>query len=349
MTKIEWTEKTWNPVVGCSPVSPGCTNCYAARMAHRIQAMKGWQGTAGHYEGTTKIVNGRPVWTGKIAIVDDHALIAPLRRKKPVTYFVNSMGDLFHENVPEEWINRVFAVMAMCPQHCFQLLTKWPARMREYFAARTEGDPWAEAADYAASAAGIEDHPFVLEPRHIPLPNVWLGVSCEDQKRADERVPDLLAVPAAIRFVSCEPMLGAIDFTCLPNSDGIGEGQAWLDALTGWAYEKDGDGCSVPGLDWVICGGESGPSARPMHPEWPRLLRDHCQLAEVPFFFKQHGEWISVPDLRRLPGGKGPGFGAFDYFPYDQEHETICIGKKRAGRLLDGRTWDETPSHEPRQ
>lgn len=286
MTKIEWTEQTWNPIVGCSIVSPGCTNCYAMRMAARIEAMK-----RSHYDGTTKRVNGNPVWTGKVALAPDHILLEPLRRKKPTLWFVNSMGDLFHEDAPDAWIDKVFAVMALTPQHTYQVLTKRAERMREYVANAESG-----------SRDGIWRAQFDVKPAHShpayfwPLPNVWLGVSAERQKEADERIPLLMQTPAAVRFISAEPLLGPIDVTYLA-----------------WAK-----------LDWVICGGESGHGARPMHPDWPRKMRDQCAAAGIPFFFKQWGEWEP---------GDGDCAGQQFY----------KVGKKAAGRTLDGKIHDAMP------
>ncbi len=222
MSKIEWTEKTWNPIVGCSIVSPGCTNCYAMKQAARIEKMN--PGLA-HYRGLTQPSKAGPVWTGKIAL-SERALLEPLRRRTPTTWFVNSMGDLFHEDVPDEWIDRVFAVMALCPQHTFQILTKRSRRMREYCSNSRRGYQIARhVVDFAITktvridehwpvvSEGDIDTPDDIRLREWPLPNVWLGVSAEDQRRADERVPDLLATPAAVRFVSCEPLLSAVDLS----------------------------------------------------------------------------------------------------------------------------------------
>jgi protein gp37 len=165
-TSIEWTEATWNPIVGCTIATPGCTNCYAMRMAARIEAM----GTAPHYDGMTKRVHRKAVWTGKLARAPDAVITAPLRRRRPTTYFVNSMGDLFHDDCPDEWIHQVFAVMAEGRQHTFQVLTKRAKRMHDY----------------------LSTH------RAKPLRNVWIGVSTERQKEADERIPLLLDAPAAV-------------------------------------------------------------------------------------------------------------------------------------------------------
>lgn len=228
-SNIEWCTDTWNPTVGCSIVSPGCTNCYAMKQAARIEAMQ----PGSHYAGTTKIVNGNAVWTGKLKQSPEHILTAPLKWKKPRRIFVNSMSDLFHESVPDAWIDKVFAVIALCPQHTFQVLTKRSKRMREYVSrakrsyiiGRTIIDllnkdgipkktitdanfPWPE---------GQEVGEYQLKT--WPLPNVWLGVSAEDQTRADERIPDLLATPAAVRFVSYEPALGPINFRSIDIKD----------------------------------------------------------------------------------------------------------------------------------
>lgn len=336
-TGIEWTDATWNPVVGCSLVSPGCTNCYAMGQAARIVRCSEGLGRATTYDGTVETVKGKPVWTGKVALASEATLTQPLRWTKPRRIFVNSMGDLFHEDVPDAWIDRVFAVMALAPQHTFQILTKRSARMRDYLSgpnacARVddltfEGDEWPELSKHFDEAGAIANMTWFAHRGF--LRNVWLGVSAEDQRRADERTPDLLATPAAIRFVSAEPLLGPIDFQSRP------------------LHVPDHDsGGHVPALlhiDWVIVGGESGPNARPMHPDWARSIRDQCAAAGTAFFFKQHGEWIGVPDLRQLQGGGGPGFGVFDHMPHDMDAEAVRVGKARAGRLLDGVTHDAMP------
>jgi len=287
-SKIEWCDATWNIVTGCSVVSPGCTNCYAMRLAGtRLREHPS-------RKGLTKCVNGNHVWTGEVRF-NEQWLTQPLRWKRPRRIFVAAHGDLFHDNVPDEWIDRVFAVMALAPWHTFQVLTKRAARMRKYFFdhprvgglqtykvrqlhAVDELIPWRTDASRAARdlIAGLE-----------PLPHVWLGVTAEDQVRANERIPDLLATPAAKRFVSIEPMLGPVDLelaqcTC-----------PWpLDAKA----TRHLLGCKADrrphrrwSLDLVICGGESGPGARPMHPAWPRSIRDQCKAAVVPFFMKQMG------------------------------------------------------------
>lgn len=323
-TKIEWTEATWNPVVGCSIVSPGCTNCYAMKMAARIEAM----GNQPRYAGTTKKVNGKAVWTGKLAQAPESTLLEPLRRKKPTMYFVNSMSDLFHEAVPDEWIDKVFAVMALCPQHTFQVLTKRAKRMREYCTDEfVSARIWLASERQAGKAGGRPRDPW-------PLPNVWLGVSTERQQEADERIPELLQTPAAVRFISAEPLLGLIDL-------------ARDNSLIGRRFNSLGEDIT-PGLlgnnarlDWVIVGGESGSGARPMHPDWARSLRDQCGAAGVPYFFKQWGNWIPGAQAAHLSDAdlaeylvmdvttKGPNGGTVGNYCFN-------VGKKVAGRNLDG-------------
>lgn len=325
-TTIEWTERTWNPIVGCSVQSPGCTNCYAMRFAG---ARLDGNPSAPHYAGLTQSTKAGPVWTGKVAMASDRTLTEPLRRRKPTMWFVNSMGDLFHPSVPDAWIDRVFAVMALAPQHTFQVLTKQAKRMREYFACAVSRDGSINSSTHLPGGICTEREirirestvPFlsvVLDasrPISFPLPNVWLGVSVEDQPRANERIPDLLATPAAVRFVSAEPLLGPVDFTkVFLNPFGFTETPRW-----------------------IIVGGESGPGARPMHPDWARDIRDQCAEAGVPFFFKQWGEWLPAEqrfadgDINLLRKGERPGV----FHSWGQTW-SVRVGKARAGRLLDG-------------
>jgi protein gp37 len=319
---IEWTEQTWNPIVGCSIVSPGCINCYAMKEAYRF----GFNPQLERYHGLTKMVNGNAVWTGKLAIAPDTTLLGPLKRKKPTTYFVNSMGDLFHEDCPDEWIDRVFAVMALCPHHTFQVLTKRAARMRDYVVAMNAELSQAER---LVNALGVPRTCLVAVD--WPLPNVWLGVSAERQQEADERIPLLLQTPAAVRFISAEPLLGEINL----------QRALYVGREGGWEYE----GSKRQMLDWVIVGGESGPGARPMHPAWARWLRDQCLAACVPFFFKQWGAWApSTPDQAK--GNPRSGWRTIKAHPHVARAEELYpeagaefvehFGKKAAGRLLDG-------------
>jgi protein gp37 len=297
---IEWTEATWNPLGGCTRVDEACRNCYAEVMAARFSKPGQWgEGLArtvkvatvtsamGKSEDALKIpFRSDHRWTGKV-VLHEAALDRPLRWRRPRLIFVNSTSDLFHESVPDDWIDRVFAVMSLCPQHTFQVLTKRPERVRAYFEARRDGDPWAKAADYIADLRGMENHPAVLEPRDMPLPNVWLGTSISDQASAEARIPKLLACPAAIRFVSAEPLLGPV---------GLHHYLTPI-AAPGRCISIDGDWWHEPGscescrasLDWVICGGESGPGARvwPGFEDAARSLRDQCRAAGVAFFMKQ--------------------------------------------------------------
>ena len=258
---IEWTEETWNPVTGCSKVSPGCANCYAEREAlGRLSGKKGYPGLP---------------WTKNNAEMNltlhPDRLLKPVRAKRPRTYFVNSMSDLFHENIPNEFIAAVFGSMAAAPQHTFQVLTKRAERMRDWFT-------WVEEVGrggrleccWQALRHEVNNHPLGDSgPMHMkyaadpdgpwPLPNVWLGVSAEDQERADERIPTLLDTPAAVRFVSAEPLLGPIDYV----------------------YGEH--------VDWVIVGGESGLKAREMDIAWVRSIVVQCADAGVACFVKQLG------------------------------------------------------------
>ncbi len=311
-TDIAWTDETWNPLVGCSVTSPGCTNCYAMKMAARLEAM----GTP-HYKGLTEKVNGKAVWTGQVAQASEKTLTQPLRWKKPRMIFVNSMGDLFHPDVPDEWIDRVFAVMALCPWHILQILTKQSERMRDYVSKSDPGDwstshikktnlaecYWDFLENEAIRSGWVGEDIMSLDGKtqapNWPLPNVWLGVSAEDQKRADERIPLLLDTPAAVRFVSVEPQLEQIDLTS-PKYRGTNVNQTdWLDDL-----------------NWVICGAESGPGARPFDEDWARSLRDQCD---------QH------TDMGR------PWSRAFFY------KQKIENGRKVETPELDGRRWTEFP------
>ena len=336
MSKIEWTEKTWNPIVGCSVISPGCTNCYAMKTAHRL----GRNTSTPHYAGLTRDSRSGPVWTGEMRQAPAEVLTAPLRRLKPTTWFVNSMSDLFHEDVPDEWIDQVFAIMALRPRHRFQVLTKRADRMRAYL---TSPDRRKSSAAYAAArhATGrwhMPDDVSLL----WPLANVWLGVSAEDQTRADERIPQLLETPAAVRFVSAEPLLGPISLDTAWHGESCLDSECWGECA--WCEKgypplwncQRGKGeweRGRSGIDWVIVGGESGPSARPMHPDWAREIRDQCTAAGVPFFFKQWGEFVSVSEV------EGPG----DHHKFPDGATVRRTGKKRAGRTLDGRTWDQMP------
>lgn len=290
MSKIEWTNKTWNPVIGCRHVSEGCRNCYAETMSKRLVAMgqKDYAGVldeAGRFNG--KVI-ARP---GKLDV--------PLRRRIPTRYFVNSMSDLFHEDVPFEFTAAVFGVMAASPDHTFQILTKRPARMLEFMR-------WMDAGDNAHSPQAQRmfdsfgevwadlprintrddegDQCWKAVAKGWPLPNVWLGVSIENQETADERVPLLLETPAAVHFLSYEPALGPVDLMMFaPFLAHLGP--------VGIECEHGYDACPIcdKGIDWVIIGGESGPNARPCNFAWMRGALKQCRSCFVPAFVKQVG------------------------------------------------------------
>jgi protein gp37 len=350
-TGISWTDQTWNPIRGCSRVSEGCRNCYAERVAARFA------GPGQPFEGLARMGEAGPRWTGTVRLVDEH-LADPLRWRRPRRVFVNSVSDLFHDGMTNEQIAAVFGVMAAAPQHTFQVLTKRPARMMEWFR-------WAEqamegryrrpaiighAAAYIVGTVGtnVDNDRLHLSAsiyagfNDWPLPNVWLGVSVENQAAADERIRFLLKTPAAVRFLSCEPLIGPVQ---------LGVGRHFFDHGIG-AKSRNGDetddsyaNCD-PKIDWVIAGGESGPDSRPLHPDWVRSLRDQCQAAGVPFHFKQGGEW-SCGEI--VDGGYRNVWGpeiitTFSRRETDGRFTWWRTGKKAAGRLLDGRTWDEFPA-----
>jgi protein gp37 len=350
---IEWTDATWNPIRGCSRVSEGCRNCYAERVAIRFN------GPGQAYDGLAKITNGHPQWTGKVAFIQEH-LHDPLKWKEPRRIFVNSMSDLFHESLSDNHIAAIFLTMAACAEdstvrkmkgtgaHTFQILTKRPLRMLNF----------------------INEFKFPSGKTlaDTPLPNVWLGVSVENQKAADERIPLLLSTPAAVRWISAEPLLGPIDLERIavklsnPRPD-LGD-PTHASAL----FDHAGDTAKV---GWVVAGGESGPGARPMHPDWARSLRDQCKSAGVAFFFKQWGEWLPAlvhsgglatswsaandqkfgKDFKMLGRVYSEGNPLFDDRKFDslqmQDDCTMMIrvGKKAAGRLLDGVEHNEYPEY----
>lgn len=258
-TTIEWTDRTWNPLRGCTRISPGCQNCYAERMAARFS------GPDAPYEGLAKMTPQGPRWTGEIRLLPE-VLQEPLKWRKPRRVFVNSMSDLFHEKVPDDFIDQVFGVMGQCQQHTFQILTKRPDRMAAYFAQLfREGRQL-----------------FGPSTKYDPYPNVWLGTSVENTDYK-HRIAELQLSPAKIRFISFEPLLGDI-------------GQV-----------------NLTGIHWAIAGAESGPGARPMNEDWVRSLRDQCQAAGVPFFYKQRlnerGHKVSLPELDGRQWAEWPDVG----------------------------------------
>jgi len=281
-TTIEWCTKSWNFLRGCSLVSAGCTNCYAQRQAHRFA------GPGGKYEGLTRLTGHGPRWTGDVRLVPE-LLTWPMRLRKPERIFVNSMSDLFHEDVPLSWIAAALGIMAVTPRQTYLVLTKRAERMRDVMA--------------KLDVATIREATLQVARRMIgadwtlPLPNVHLGVSCEDQATADERIPYLLDTPAAVRWVSAEPLLGPIDFRARPHRDlciRCGEGPG--------AKHDHPDGYRTRGLDWIVVGGESGPGARPFDLMWLDSIVEQTRAAKVPLFVKQWGAF---------PVDSGHSFGTF--------------------------------------
>jgi protein gp37 len=303
-TKIEWTEASWIPIkakygnfVGwhCVKVSDGCRHCYAEILNRR--------------RGTTLDYN---VMDGKIVetFLDDGTLRKPLTWRAPRRIFVCSMTDLFGEWVSDEWIDRVFGIMALTSRHQYQVLTKRPERMRDYMRTERRQEMIEAVMSHESRAFGI------LGMTGWPLPNVWLGVSVENQRTADERIPILLDTPAAIRFISVEPLLEQID---------LSERLSWSGSTGYPDYEATDDG---PRINWVIVGGESGRDARPMNPDWVRAIRDECLAVEVPFFFKQWGEHLPVETY---------DIGGARRITYRK------IGKQAASAMLDGRYHSDYP------
>ena len=326
-TSIEWCDFTWNPIRArntrhnerfpnnprtgtfCTKISPGCKNCYASVINRRF-------GTGDEYEV--------PNLAHHEFYLDEKILAEPLKRKKPATIFVGDMFDLFHEAIPRDMIVKVLEICSKRHGHTMQILTKRTARMR------------AIVTDISA-IAGCD-----------PPEWMWFGASVEDQPRADQRIPDLLQTPAAVRFLSVEPMLEAVDLRKVQHPSVTYK----ADVLDG-IYKAEGFNWPAGRcVDWVICGGESGHGARPMHPNWPRSLRDQCQAASVPFFFKQWGEWqphVESPDRNGsyhggvflLPNGQLGNQG--DWWE-GRAWAMDRMGKKKSGALLDGREWHQFPS-----
>lgn len=326
-TKIEWADITINPTRGCSHCSPGCDNCYAERFAARL-ALNPKSGKA--YAG---LVDFKGKWTGRISDYD--LSVFDRLPKTPKRIFVGSMTDMFHPNLDDNngqgW-RVMLQVMFGYPQHTFMVLTKRPEIMQRSI-------EW-----------------LIAQDGYLP-PNLWLGVTVCNQAEADAKIPDLLATPAAKRFVSVEPMLGPVDLTSIDYPSGRIEGaeeSGMLDALRGLTMD---DAPTHPALDWVIAGGETGPGARPMHPDWVRGLRDQCNAAEVPFFFKSWGEWLPCSDCpddldfenhaNGFIGDDGMfdagNDGAFQCRNGVRDEQTFRVGKRTSGRLLDGQEHNEIP------
>lgn len=374
---IEWTDASWTPIrarnlatgkVGwhCVHKSDGCRNCYAEGINRRLG---------------TGLAFKKQVEPQVEVFLDETMLTQPLRWRRPRMIFVCSMTDLFADFVTDAMIDRVFAAMALAPQHTFQVLTKRPDRMREYLG-RMESGVSNIPSTFLRIAAAIGELGEDITPNKLrakwPLPNVWLGTSAERQQEADERIPDLLATPAAVRFLSAEPLLGPIDLH--PNLLGFPAGHPAACACGhghGFTrcpnYGQVSSICHKPrcpcpgfrkargadGLHWVIAGGESGPGARPMHPDWARQLRDQCAAAGVPFFFKQWGEWTPGVNVTRHKGMVQTATWFDDQWDIDDENlandeghvddepDLYRVGKKAAGRLLDGDLHDGFPGKGP--
>jgi len=357
-SKIEWTDRSdWNPIRGCTRISPGCGGpgnvggCYAEVMAARFSDPGQWG--YGYAERTAK--GGR--WTGKVEVQWDR-LTLPIRWRNPAKIFASSTSDFFHAALVMTDIAQLFGVMIAAHHlrgHTFQVLTKRADLMRKtltyddfWHIANAEADShimrWVDPLNRRSDDARATLDDYGSEN---PPPGIWLGVSVEDQQRADERIPDLLTTPAAVRWLSCEPLLGPVDLRGHMSASWEGYASTWTDQHG--VRRSDLTGNAIDGIDWVVAGGESGPGARPMHPDWARSLRDQCAEAGVPFFFKQWGEWM--PTLYKEGAGEdfgnlfldgsgrwaaklngpwksaGPNAGFESYYR---------VGKKAAGRLLDG-------------
>jgi protein gp37 len=290
-TKISWTDETWNPTVGCARVSPGCQHCYAEGQAGRIVRMGG--PAAELYRPLVRFAGGtrrEGRWNGHAAFVPAR-LSAPMAWRQPRRVFVDSMSDVFHKDITDEQVAAIFGVMVLAAQNTYQVLTKRPERMRDFFARYSLEDCLGAAAAHRVPGPGRHNWPPRREWFDVerwPAPWIWLGVSVEDQARADERIPLLLQVPAAVRFISAEPLLGPVNLRHL-DADAAGHAE-WcqIDALTGQQTDMGRPCRDVGGrLGWVIAGCESGGGARPCDVAWLRALRDQCAAGQVPFFLKQ--------------------------------------------------------------
>lgn len=331
-SSIEWTDTTWNPVTGCTKVSPGCAHCYAETFAERFRGVPGHPFEQGF---------DLKLWPERLAL--------PLSWKKPRRIFVNSMSDLFHEGVPFEFIDRVFAVMALASQHTFQVLTKRPERMREYF---SDEVVWARIEVQArklhqGGCRACQQADWDYKPRpHLngkvligPFPHVWLGTSTENQHWLDIRVPELLATPAAVRFLSCEPLLGPLDLTRIdlstlpphPHNPIVD-----LNALTGLVSGMDEYTFGNHGIDWVIVGGESGPKARSMDVGWERSIVEQCRAAGVACFVKQLGAKPYSATQRVAGGGVYPSARAARTY-----HDEPVLMKLKSRKGGDPDEWPE--------
>lgn len=290
MSKIEWCDETINPIIGCSKASLACSNCYAEKMARRLSFMD--------IRGYEDVVDENGQWTGKLNFVESE-LNKPSKWKKPKRIFVGSMTDLFHENSDFMWINKIIDMIKENPQHTFMFLTKRVENMFKYF----------------------QEH-----PENMNIKNLWIGTTIENQREVEARIPILLQIPFKnIRFVSVEPMLGEIDLTSIIKLEFYD-----LNALTGKMIDLDPafadsypENNKTNKLNWVICGGETGNGARPLHPSWVNALYEQCKNHNTPFFFKAWGEWT--------------------YDLLNGEQKSTKVGKNAAGSLLNGQKYNEFP------
>jgi protein gp37 len=345
-TPQQWYDATWNPTVGCSACSPGCDHCDALRAVTQLARLGGRTGAG--YAGLTSLDATGPVWTGEIRVRQD-LLTWPLYRSKPRRILVDPLSDLFHESLATPTIDKLHAVIAVAHWHVFLVLSKRAERMAAYYrdpetprriaresealSAVLPADPAPRAVSGRGAArrrlwaSGLAHIRYRPEDARIglerwPLPNLWPGVSVEDEARM-VRIRYLVGMPAVLRWVCFEPLLGPVRPEAVPI------GEAWFDALSGGHYRLDGRGRAIvivgppyAPVDWIVVGGEIGPGARPMQPDWARAVRDRCIAAGVPFFFKQWGEWAPVEGAERM----------------------VRIGRRAAGRVLDGRGWDALPA-----
>lgn len=397
-TKIEWCDATLNVFRGCLKVSEGCKNCYAITTAHQLNTRfknagnEAARKVAAKYEGLTKVLgNGEKNWTGEVQ-VDYDTMMQPFKWKKGKRIFVNSMSDVFYEKISVADIAILFAVMFLTPQHTYMILTKRPERMNEVlnsseFVAKVcvavdlirtyrsiaDGNPLTSA-EFEAVKITLNDYTTGNSLRidkapieTFPFPNIWLGVSVENQATADERIPLLLSTPAHIRFLSMEPLLGEVDLMQIPV------GNYFLNTVKGTIYSaaklsdirEPYESYYQDKIDWVIVGGESGSKARPMNPLWVQKIQEECEKASVPFFFKQWGEWspnlladnmkklVDWPELAKRPNtqlrncflGSSNKIVVPDVKVHFNEllYRMYKIGKHKAGRLLNGKEYNEFP------
>lgn len=363
-TKIEWTDHTFNPWIGCTKVGPGCDHCYAENLMDKRMGVAIWG--PGNERVRTKPANWKmPLrWNAQA-----DAFMAQHGRRQRV--FCASLADVFDNAVDPQWRADLFGLIQQTPNLDWLLLTKRIGNVRGMLAELAHGS------DPALSLLDM-----------MPLPNVWIGATIVNQTEADRDIPKLLDVPARVRFLSMEPLLGPVDLTKLMNPGPLHQRGAFINALSGGTYgEVPATGerlrithSPLEHIDWVIVGGESGPGARPMHPDWARSLRDQCEAAGVPFLFKQWGEWKPISQMDEAEHGplyaskvkaeqhEDQGniddiYGRKCTVPYTVVHmdgsmheiteplafgpgamQTFKVGKKAAGRLLDGRTWDGFPA-----